>query len=109
MKKEELIKQCRYYKGEANSPYASPNLNWYREMERVFVIHDGFFEGESEYYKRIEGQKYPGIPFSLLMVMFTSWAKSAYDIKNSLPDFYKLVDDYLFIANDHYPEDKIPG
>lgn len=109
MTKKELLKQCRYYHDEDGSPFTKSNLNWYWEMERVYVMSDGVFEGESDYYNHIGGQRYPGIPFSLLMVMFTSWAKSAYDIKNSLPDFYKLVDDYLFIANAHYPQDKILG
>lgn len=78
-------------------------------MERVYVDNDGKFYGEGDYYKQINGKHYPGIPFDLLMVMFTSWGKTTYSIKNSINDFYKLIDEYLFIANDHFPEDKIPS
>ena len=55
------------------------------------------------------GKSYPGIPFDLLMVMFTSWGKTTYSIKDSINDFYRLIEEYLFIANDHYPENNIPG
>lgn len=109
MKKEELIKQCRYYKGEERSPYDRPNLDWYWEMERVYVVNNGEFEGERDLYNAIEGRRFPGIPFSLLIVMFTSWAKWVFDAKSAIPAFYEKVEDYLFVANDHYPEDKIPS
>ncbi len=112
-KRDELIKQCRYYHGEKKNPYQSPpiedeRLSWFWDMERVYVMHNGKFDGESEYYKSIKGKTYPGIPYSLLMVMFTSWAKQSYDMKNEIQGFYTLVDYYLFTANDHFPEDKIP-
>ena len=78
-------------------------------MERVFVKHNGIFEGESDLYKAIGGKDFPGIPHDLLTVMFTSWCKSAYDAKASLPEFYSLMDDYLDIASDYFPIDKVPS
>ena len=78
-------------------------------MERVFVEHNGKFEGESDLYKAIGGKSFPGIPYALLMVMFTSWGKSAYDMKASLSEFYTLMDDYLDIASDHFSIDKVPS
>lgn len=112
-KKDELIKQCRYYHGEKTNPYQKPpiedeKLSWFWDMERVYVMHDGKIEGESEYYKTIKGKTYPGIPFDLLIAMFTSWAKHSYDTANELNGFYHLVDDYLSISNDHFPEDRVP-
>lgn len=109
MTREELIKQCRYYNGEETCPYEDNALIWYWNMERVYVVNDGDFEGETDYYKEVGGKIYLGIPFPLLMVMFTSWGKQTYDIQQSLPSFYDIVADYLFIANDHYPEDEIPN
>lgn len=108
-KQEELIGKCRYYSGQANNPFDDQKLSWFWDMERVYVMHNGKFEGESEYYKAIGGKTYSGIPFDLLMVMFTSWAKHSSNIKNEINDFYIFVDDYLFIANDHFSEDKIPN
>ena len=98
--KEKLIAQCRYYKGEPQSPFSdsSGRMDWFWDMERVFVESDGRFTGEQDYYKRLNGKSYPGIPFSLLMVMFTSWGKQTYDIKRSIGDFYELIDFYLNIA-----------
>ena len=78
-------------------------------MERVYISSQGLFIGEREYYKRINGKHYPDIPFDLLMVMFTSWGKTTYSIKDSINDFYKLIDEYRFIANDHCQEDNTPG
>ena len=69
MTKEELLKQCRYYKGEEHSPYGDLNLNWFWEMERVFVANNGEFEGERDLYNVIGGRRFPGIPFPLLIVM----------------------------------------
>lgn len=106
--KKELISHCRYYRGGEN-PNADGDIAWFWDMERVYVKHAGIFNGEEDYYKRIKGKEYKGIPHALLMVMFTSWAKTAYNIKEELDGFYKLVDEYLFIPNDHFPEDKIPN
>lgn len=109
MTKKELLKQCRYYKGEEHSPYGDLNLNWFWEMERVYVANNGEFGGECDLYNVIGDRRFPGIPFPLLIVMFTSWSKYVFDVKTALPDFYEKVEYYLFVANDHYPEDKIPS
>lgn len=109
MEKKDCLTVCRYYKEEEHNPYKDHLLSWFWNMERVYVRNNGKFEGENDYYKAIGGKSYPGIPFDLLMLMFTSWAKYTYDIKNKINDFYLLVDEYLFIANDHFPEDKIPN
>ena len=110
MTKEQLIRTCRYYKGQDGNPYLNMegNMAWFGDMERVYVNSGGNFKGEASYYKAINGKMYPGIPFSLLMVMFTSWGKWTSGIKENIEDFYKTIDDYLFIPNDHIPEDKIP-
>lgn len=113
-KREDLIKQCRYYHGEKESPYSKTpydddKLSWFWDMERVYVESNGEAGGEADYYKSINGKSYPGIPFELLTIMFTSWGKFSYDLKNGLDKFYMLIDDYLFIANDHFPENSIPN
>jgi len=114
MTREELIKQCRYYTGAEKNPFENREENyanemsWFWDMERVYVETGGEEGGEAGYYKNINGKKYPGIPYNLLTIMFTSWGKWAYDIKKEIDDFYSLIDKYLFIPNDHFPEDKIP-
>ena len=108
--KEELIKQCRYYKGEEECPNIfDAELSWFWDMERIYVQEGGTFMGEAEYYKAISGRYYPGIPDDLIHIMFTSWAKFTYDRKREISKFYELVSLYLMVADDHYPPDKIPG
>lgn len=108
-KNKELINSCRYYHGEASCPYRDDRLRLYWHWEQVYVRAGSTFEGESGLYKAYGGKSYPGIPFALLMVMFSSWGKSAYDMKASLPEFYSLVDDYLDNASDYFPINKIPN
>ena len=108
MEREELLKQCRYYAGQKENPNKDGNMAWFWDMERVYVENGGVLGGEADYYKSINGKIYPGVPYNLLTTMFTSWGKWTYDIKGSICEFYKLIDEYLFIANDHFPEDKIP-
>lgn len=93
--REELIKQCRYYKGEERNPFEDFPLSWFWEMERVYVRSEGELFPMSNIYKAINGKSYTEIPFSLLIVMFTSWGKYAYDIENEINNFYKIVDEYL--------------
>lgn len=65
--------------------------------------------GETDYYRGINGKEFKGIPFTLLMIMFTSWAKNVYDVEKYIDDFYALVNAYLDLASEHIPTDRIPG
>lgn len=99
MTKNELIKQCRYYKGEERCPYNNGEKVWFWDKERVYVSSGGDFKGETEYYKRIKGKTFAEIPFPLLMVMFTSWGKWTTDIAGQLDEFYSIVNKYLLGHN----------
>ena len=109
MKKEELIKQCRYYKGQEENPFIGSDIAWFWDMERVYVSCNGIFTGEMEVYQNLKGRTFKGIPYNLLMVMFTSWAKYVTDIANNLDKFYNLMELYLDIVSDHIEKDKIPN
>ena len=109
MTRDELIKQCRYYKGEAECPFDGV-LSDYWEIEEIFVYKKGELnEEDASYYRAVGGKSYSGIPFLLLIVFFHFLGKGVHGIKDSLPSFYKMIDDYLFVANDHYPKDVIPS
>ena len=101
------IGQCRYYKGEKKCPFPNSALKQYWEWERIYVLSD--FVGEREVYENIKGKKFSGIPYDLLIIMFTGWAKYAYDLEKEISQFYDVVDDYLSIPSDYIPKDKIPG
>lgn len=109
MKKEELIQNCRYYKGEEKCPFETYPLDLFWGLERVYVENGGEAGGEASYYYRIGGKTYPGIPNNLVTVMFTSWGKYADDIKSSISHFYKMIEEYLEIPSDHYAKDKLPA
>lgn len=109
MTKEELIKQCRYYKGEEKCPFDG-ELGDYWGIEEIFVNSKGALnEDDASYYKAVGGRTYSGIPLPLLIVFFHFWCKGVHGVKDSLPSFYRMIDDYLFVANSHYPEDVIPS
>ena len=109
MTRDELIKQCRYYKGEEECPFDGV-LSDYWGMEEIFVYKKGELnEEDASYYKAVGGKSYPSIPFPLLIIFFHFWGKGVHGIKENLPSFYSMIDDYLFIANSHYPEDVIPS
>lgn len=101
-RRQTLMEQCLYYRGQDKSPFSNARMNWFWEIERIYVVSQGRAIGESGYYEQIGGKLYPSIPYELLMVMFTSWGKSVYSIKDSINAFYELVDEYLSIAKDHH-------
>ena len=109
MKKEDLIKQCRYYSGEEECPFTEERMQWFWDMERVYVNTEGKFVGETEVYHKLDGRRYTGIPHNLLMVMFTGWAKYTADMEKHLEDFYDLMEVYLDIVSDHISKTAIPG
>lgn len=74
----------------------------------MYATDNGSFVGEGDLYRSLDGKPYPGVPDALLNVMFTSWAKYGYVDKSSLPKFYAFVDEYLEIANEHFPVNIIP-
>ena len=97
MTRDELIKLCRYYKGEDENPFKGIDKDsvWFWGMERAFVDGGGILLPMHSDYERIGGKKYNDIPYPILIVMFTSWGKFTYNLKESLPTFYELVDKYL--------------
>lgn len=109
MKREDLIKQCRYYSGEEECPFTEERMQWFWDMERVYVKSGGNFVGETEVYHKLKGRKYTGIPHNLLMVMFTGWAKYETNIERNLESFYDLMEVYLDIVSDHISKTAIPG
>ena len=106
-----LLGQCRYYSGEAECPFADNPLRLYWDTERFYVLDRGVLDEQIDgYYRNAGGKDYSGIPRALLILMFNYWGKGVYDLKKWVADggFYKMVDDYLEIASDHFPKDKIP-
>ncbi|MBR4918267.1 MAG: hypothetical protein IKZ52_03515 [Bacteroidales bacterium] len=94
MTKLELMKQCRYYNGEDTCPFDMFPASWYWDMERVYIQHEGIISGECATYVAHKFKDFD-MPYNLQMVMFTSWAKTAWNLDEEIPDFYKLIEQYL--------------
>lgn len=92
--REELMKQCRYYKGEDTCPFDRFPASWYWDMERVYVEHEGMFSGECATYVAHKFKDFD-MPYNLQMVMFTSWAKTAYDLDKEITSFYEIIEYYV--------------
>ena len=114
-KQKEMIKQCRYYHGEEECDLLIPDRNmrlfWEYEKEWVRLGRDTVNPEETElgYFYHCGGKKRPGIPESLLDVMVHYYCKGYMSMSDAVAEFDKFIDEYLFVANDHYPEDKIPN
>lgn len=99
MKKEELIAQCKYFKNQSICPFDDDMLHWFWSVERSYVMHSGAALGEIDYFDSlVPKDKFSSIPRNLLLAFFTSWGKSVYDFKKELPQFYKIIQDYIDIA-----------
>lgn len=93
MNKEELIKHCRYYKGEETNPYESKDsvkamlwgleFGWYCEMknENEFGKSNILEESYGEYLQAglADFKSDSLIPTSLRAYIFHRWLKSSYD------------------------------
>ncbi len=102
MTREELIKQCRYYRGYDDDERASRpgEYNGFWSCERYWVNCNGKVdEYLAHEYEKIGGKKYLEIPYGLLLIIFSSWGKYVYKMtKEKLPDFYDHIDLYLELA-----------
>lgn len=108
----ELVKQCRYYNGESECNWLIPDddLTTFWNVEREWV--NGMFDknlGELPYLYKCGVKKRQGIPETLLAYFAHLYFDSPIDTNELAKSFNKFIDRYLFIANDHYPEDEIPN
>lgn len=97
MKKEDLLKYCRYYKGEDNSPFDDPNLSslWYYEQTWVEDISSNRYLDIliDEYVRSGLGlfAQFDNIPVTLKALLFNRYAKgcqSLSDAKKGFQEFY---------------------
>ncbi|MCQ2299716.1 MAG: hypothetical protein MJZ81_06300 [Bacteroidales bacterium] len=110
MTRMQALATCRYYHGEEKCGYMTDRLYFFWKAEEFYVNKNGELnEPENSFYKGIGGKDFPAIPRPVLITMFFMWGKSVYSPKEHISDFYKLVDDYLEIASEFYPKDRIPG
>lgn len=90
--KEELIKQCRYYKGEEESPYEGvdqdKDMLWFYESHWVMSGTSG--DMVSDYHRLHISTDDISIPTSLKALLFNRFAKgyqSTQEAKIAFPSF----------------------
>lgn len=108
-KRIELMKQCRYYKGEEDSPYEAllehckaherqllEFRHWFWSYERIWIgshyssrnyLHDIEEEGRSLGLEKLFPQG--KVPFSLLALLYNRHLKEGGD-QHSFRDLYKI-------------------
>ena len=108
MKREDLIKQCRYYKGEKENPFKGKDQNksmlwfyescWVIESEKMNTSEDmGVYSDIIDEYIRVgllDFNEKDGIPVSLKALLFNRYAKYAYSISDAVSSFRDFYNKY---------------
>ncbi len=98
MTKQELLKQCKFYRGEEACPFNDAETHDFWMYEAYFVNFS--LLGESlkdalDDYKREGGKSFP-IPDLLLSIMWHFWTKYGdFGYTGNISPFYEMVDKYI--------------
>ena len=104
MNKNELLKSCRYYKGEAENPFDGVDQNkamlWFYEMGWVKNAERGISPASSDAideYERCGLRSFhsnDGIPLSLKALLFNRYAKTAQSMLDAIEPFKAFYKKY---------------
>ena len=78
MTREDRLKSCRYYKGEAENPFTDRNehaLWWY---ESFWVSTGDSQDAISEYRAYVKNDKHPNVPIGLKALLFNRISRTSY-------------------------------
>ncbi|MCM1035602.1 MAG: hypothetical protein NC038_07695 [Paludibacter sp.] len=102
--KSELLKQCRYYRGETENPYEGKDpdktMLWFYEMGWVSSWSrgrtDGYNEMINDYVRVGLGRFEPmdGIPVSFKALLFNRYAKTAQSMEDAVEPFKRFFKKY---------------
>lgn len=83
----------KYYKGEDSSPYTKYPEEFFWTAEKAYNagMEEEVFADLSTLYINIGGKDIPGIPYGLLITMFSLWGKGQYNLQENINEFYKLA------------------
>lgn len=101
MEKDDLIKSCRYYKGEEACPFQEQNKSMLWFYERAWV-YDTLNDSKSlsittDEYKSLGLESFEdldGIPLSLKASLFNRYANSCYSTANEVEPFKQFYKEY---------------
>lgn len=102
--KSDLLKSCRFYRGESSNPYEGKDPNkamlWFYEMGWVKMAESGKSPASSEMLRDYEflGLKSfradDGVPVSLKALLFNRYAKTAYSQRDAVEPFKAFYEKY---------------
>lgn len=101
MKKDDLLRFCRYYRGESDNPFKNDDTRailW--DYERTWVsdnLKDGDFSDYLNDYIAVGLQdfaKYDDTPVTLKAMLFNRYAKSEYSMQSAVPRFKDFYNKY---------------
>ena len=93
MSNDKLKSFIKYYKGEDNSPYTNYPEAFFWTAEKAYNIglSEDVFNDLSTLYINVGGKDIPGMPYGLLITMFSLWGKGQYDIQENIDSFHELA------------------
>lgn len=95
MTREDRLKACRYYKGEAESPFTDRDKNVLWMYEDFWVRAGDSQVTISEYQAYVKNDQYPNIPIGLKALLFNRISRTSYggDFQ-ALSRLTDLLDEY---------------
>ena len=94
MTREDRLKSCRYYKGEAENPFTDRNehaLWWY---ESFWVSTGDSQDAISEYRAYVKNDKHPNIPIGLKALLLNRIARTDYSVLEASNRLTDILDKY---------------
>ncbi|MBQ9255153.1 MAG: hypothetical protein IJ180_10335 [Bacteroidales bacterium] len=96
MEKIDVLKSCRYYKGEDENPYTEQNKKMLWFYERSFCNLDDT-DGELEEYLEYVGRDFAQsdtVPVELKALLFNRYCKGCFSIEDAVEGFKKFYKKY---------------
>ena len=101
MNNDELIKYCRYYKGEEHNPFDKVDQDkamlWFYEMCFVLDKSQAMFDEYISDYKAVGLSSFAevdGIPIKLKALLFNRYARGAQSMRDAVEPFKKFYLEY---------------
>ncbi|WP_456098067.1 hypothetical protein [Porphyromonas sp.] len=95
MTREDRLKSCRYYKGEAESPFTDENKDALWEYEAFWVSSGDSQDTISEYRAYVKNDQHPSLPIGLKALLLNRLSRmyngGAFEASTHLND---LLDKY---------------
>ena len=78
MTKEDRLRSCRYYKGEADSPFTDENKDALWEYEAFWVSAGDSQDTISEYRAYVKNDHHPSLPIGLKALLLNRLSRMCY-------------------------------